>query len=173
MTLSSLKYLTLLLSICAFFTNGAQKPAKSAQDDLKVVNQVLNNLHEAASLANKVAYLELFTDDGVFMGTDDWERWPRPTALDNYVTERFKAGQGWHYRAIERHINFSADANTAWFDEITESPKWGKFRGTGVLVKQGADWKIAHYAMSFLVPNEVWEQVSTISSEAFKQRPKP
>lgn len=171
MKLAPSKYLALLLVIFTV-TIGAQDTSEAVQNDLQKVNHVLNSLHEAASQADKSRYLALFTDDGVFMGTDDWERWPRPAALDNYVAERFKDGQGWHYRAIERHINFSGDGNTAWFDEITESPKWGKFRGTGVLVKQTTEWKIAHYAMSFLVPNEVWEQVSQISSQAFEQRPK-
>ena len=35
----------------------------------------------------------------------------------------------------------------------------GRFRGTGVLVRQGGQWKIAHYALSFLVLNENWEEV--------------
>lgn len=157
--------LVLLLNAC-----GDIKQHDTLPLDLSEINLTLDSLHDAASKAQKDRYLGLFTQNGVFMGTDDWERWPRPTELDAYVSERFKDGKGWRYHAIERHINFSAEGNVAWFDEITESEKWGKFRGTGVLVKQGERWKIAHYAMSFLVPNEVWEPVSELSKKAFDLR---
>ena len=142
------------------------------QQQTQAVNAVLDSLHDAASKAQKQRYLDLFTETGGFMGTDDWERWSRPIELDAYVSERFKDGTGWTYQAVERHLNFSEDGKTAWFDEITESKKWGRFRGTGVVVCEGDYWKIAHYSMSFLVPNEVWEQVSEISNKAYAGRDK-
>ena len=50
-------------------------------------------------------------------------------------------------------------ADVAWFDEVVFSETNGRFRGTGVVVKQDDDWKIAHYAMSFLIYNEDWPAV--------------
>ncbi|KXI27323.1 nuclear transport factor 2 family protein [Paraglaciecola hydrolytica] len=166
------KYCSWLVILLTFYSLSTQAETDiiTLQNDELAINLTLDSLHDAASKAQKERYLELFTEDGVFMGTDDWERWPRPVELDNYVAERFKDGQGWTYHSIERYVRISADGNTAWFDEITESVKWGKFRGTGVVVKQAEGWKIAHYAMSFLVPNEVWEQVSELSKPAFEQR---
>jgi len=134
------------------------------------VNELIDGFHTAASQADLAKYLGSFTATGVFMGTDDWERWSRPISLDKYVTERFSEGKGWTYKPVERHLSFSEDNNTAWFDEIIVSKKWGRFRGTGVAINQNGHWKIAHYALSFLVPNEAWEKVSEISSQAFSER---
>ncbi|MEH6710134.1 MAG: nuclear transport factor 2 family protein [Paraglaciecola polaris] len=143
-----------------------------AQTKTEAVNQVLDGLHEAASQADLNAYLNSFTDTGVFMGTDDWERWSRPETLDKYVTERFAGGTGWTYTSVERNVNFSNEQNIAWFDEITVSKKWGRFRGTGVLINDNGSWKIAHYAMSVLVPNEAWEKVAEINIKTFAERAK-
>jgi hypothetical protein len=159
-----------LFMITLFFITSTEALAEQQETDNVKINHVLDSLHDAASKAQKERYLALFTKDGVFMGTDDWERWSRPVEFDAYVDKGFKDGVGWTYHPEERHINYAADANTAWFDEITVSPQWGRFRGTGVLIREGESWKIAHYALSFLVPNEAWEKVSELSSKAFDAR---
>ena len=162
-----------LIILCLSLLSGvatASQAHEQHNEHTKRVNEVLDSLHDAASKAQKERYLALFTANGVFMGTDDWERWSRPIELDAYVSERFKDGTGWTYQAVERQLNFTEDGNTAWFDEITESKKWGRFRGTGVLIRTSDTWKIAHYSMSFLVPNAVWEQVSEISNKAYAER---
>ncbi|AEE24401.1 nuclear transport factor 2 family protein [Paraglaciecola chathamensis] len=156
--------------LCCSFTVTASSESKS--EATQAVNQVLDGLHQAASQADLDKYLGSFTQTGVFMGTDDWERWTRPTTLDKYVAERFAGGTGWTYKSVERHINFSEQQNIAWFDEITVSQKWGRFRGTGVLIKDNDQWKIAHYAMSVLVPNEAWEKVAEINIKTFAERQK-
>jgi hypothetical protein len=43
----------------------------------------------------------------------------------------------------------------AYFDEILESKSYGTSRGTGVLVKTRAGWKIAQYALTFPIPNDL------------------
>lgn len=142
----------------------------TAFDDKAAINKLMDGFHDAAAQADRSRYLGYFTKDGVFMGTDDWERWSLNPDFSKYVTERFKEGKGWTYKAIERHIAFSPDRKVAWFDEITKSEKWGLFRGTGVLLKQTEGWKIAHYSMSVLVPNEAWVAVSDIAKAAVKKR---
>jgi hypothetical protein len=37
----------------------------------------------------------------------------------------------------DRHIDFSADSKTAWFDEMLDTPNLGPCRGSGVLVLLG------------------------------------
>lgn len=128
----------------------------------KAVTALLDGFHDAADKGDKARYLGSMTRDAVFMGTDATERWPYPE-FEKYVNERFRDGKGWSYRSVEKHINFAPDGRTGWFDEITRSEKWGDFRGTGVVVKQDGRWKIAHYSLTFLVPNEFWEQVSGIA----------
>lgn len=134
------------------------------------ISQLMDCLHYAASQADLDTYLGSFTLTGIFMGTDDWERWTRPTTLDEYVKERFKEGTGWTYKSVERHINFADDGQTAWLDEIIVSEKWGRFRGTGVVTKQNNTWKIAHYSMSVLVANEAFVEISKINRKAFDVR---
>jgi hypothetical protein len=136
----------------------------------KNIAEVIDGLHTAASKADLKGYLSSFTETGVFMGTDDWERWSRPNTLDTYVAERFAGGTGWTYESVDRNITLASSEDIAWFDEITVSKKWGRFRGTGVLVKQAGSWKIAHYSMSVLVPNEAWLDVSEINLKAFAER---
>ncbi|MEP0175916.1 MAG: nuclear transport factor 2 family protein [Paraglaciecola sp.] len=160
----------ILLAFSLYFSMGAY--ADSDVRPSQQVNELLDGLHTAASQANLEKYLDSFTANGVFMGTDDWERWTRPVTLDQYVSERFAGGTGWTYVPLERNLIFSENRNTAWFDEIIVSKKWGRFRGAGTVIKLDGQWKIAHYAMSFLVPNEVWENVSELSTEAFTERAK-
>ncbi len=159
----------LMLTVCTGLATGSEN-SSSHKDERAVINEFMDGFHEAAAHADKDRYLRHFTRDGVFMGTDDWERWPLEPAFRAYVSERFKGGTGWSYKAIERHIAFSPDRKVAWFDEITKSEKWGLFRGTGVLLKQKDGWKLAHYAMSVLVPNEAWVPVSDLARAAVSRR---
>lgn len=161
-----MKKIIFLLSLCLIFMGNTAM----ALDDDAVINQVMDGFHDAAAQADQDRYLGYFTEDGVFMGTDDWERWPLDPDFKDYVAERFKGGEGWTYKSVERHIAYSPDKKVAWLDEITVSEKWGRFRGTGVLLKQGDEWKIAHYAMSVLVPNDIWFEVSDLIKAAVKKR---
>lgn len=146
----------------------AQQSAMTSDTDS--IGKLMDGLHYTASQADLDGYLGSFTKNAVFMGTDDWERWSRPTTLDAYVKERFKGGTGWTYESVERHIIFADSGKTAWLDEIIVSPKWGRFRGTGVVTKQGDTWKIAHYSMSVLVANEAFVEIAEINKKAFSVR---
>ncbi|PKH00062.1 nuclear transport factor 2 family protein [Paraglaciecola sp. MB-3u-78] len=161
----------LLLIICSLTVMSfAQDHKIQTTTENQAISQLMDGLHYAASQADLDGYLGSFTPTGVFMGTDDWERWTRPITLDEYVKERFKEGTGWTYTSVERHINFADDGQTAWLDEIIVSKKWGRFRGTGVVTKQNNTWKIAHYSMSVLVANEAFVDISKINQKAFEAR---
>ncbi|WP_439107438.1 nuclear transport factor 2 family protein [Congregibacter sp.] len=143
----------------------------SAADDSaqNAINTLLDDFHQAAADADRDRYLGYFTADGVFMGTDDWERWPLP-AFSDYVTERFSEGTGWTYVSEERFITMGPGGASAWFDEIMVSKRWGRFRGTGVLLKVNSGWKIAHYSLTALVPNERFADIAEIAREGFDTR---
>ena len=113
------KYLLLIL---LFSTNYSQNIRSE-----KAVNKVLNNLHLYASQASGEKYIDLFSEDAVFFGTDISERWPKEE-FRTYAMGRFKSGVGWTYYMKERNIFFSDDGRTAWFDEILISKKYGEFR---------------------------------------------
>jgi len=117
------------------------------------VAAVLDDFHAAASVADEDRYLGHFAADGVFLGTDATERWTVP-AFRAFVHPYFAEGRGWTYVATERHVTLAEDGRIAWFDETLENEKYGRVRGTGVLRRVGENWKIVHYSMTFLVPNE-------------------
>lgn len=147
--------LCLLLSLLVPGISSAQ------QEDaiIEAVNAVLDDFHIAAANGDKARYLNHMIDDAIFMGTDEQERWPKNPDFSSYVDSRFRDGRGWAYRPVERHVRTDQRTNVAWFDEVIFSETNGRFRGTGVLVLESGQWKIAHYAMSFLVYNEDWEEV--------------
>ena len=125
----------------------------------QAIGQLLDNFHAAAAAADKDRYLGYLSDDAVFMGTDEWERWTKHPDFARYVEDRFRGGTGWTYESVERHITVADSGDVAWFDEVVFSASNGRFRGTGVAVKDGDKWKIAHYALSFLIFNENWQDV--------------
>jgi len=60
---------------------------------------------------------------------------------------------------VDRHIRFNDRRDVAWFDEVLFSQTNGRIRGTGVLTQRSGHWKLEHYAMSFLIFNENWDEV--------------
>jgi len=136
----------------------------ASADDVAIA-AVIDDFHDAAAHGDNARYLGHMTDDAVFMGTDEWERWPKQPDFVDYVGGRFKDGIGWTYRSVQRNIRLADAGNIAWFDEVIFSETSGRFRGTGVVVLENGTWKIAHYAMSFLVFNENWEDVIELSKQ--------
>jgi hypothetical protein len=122
-------------------------------------NRVLDDFHDAAAKGDKSRYLGQLTDDAVFLGTDERERWAKIPDFTAYVDSRFGNGRGWAYRSVDRHVQLDDTKTVAWFDEVVFSQTNGRFRGTGVLVREGSKWKIAHYALSFLIDNDDWDAV--------------
>ncbi len=99
-------------------------------------------------------YFGHFTPNAVFLGTDPEERWTI-RQFRAYAEPYFEAGTGWTYRAVKRSIRIGADGATAWFDERLDNDSYGQTRGTGVLVRRGARWRIAQYSLSLPVPNDL------------------
>ena len=128
-----------------------------AQQDSEqsAVGAVLDSFHEAAARGDWDIYFDLMSADAVFLGTDASERWPK---------EEFRAyagnRDGWVYRPLTRNINLTPDGNSAWFDEILDSASYGTSRGTGVLIKTAAGWKISQYHLTFPIPNELAGRVT-------------
>jgi hypothetical protein len=125
------------------------------------VNKVLDDLHEAASKAQEERYFSLFTEDAYFIGTDAKERW-NMRAFRMYAHPHFEKGTGWTYTPKSRHLGMVKGALVVWFDELLHNAKYGTARGSGVLVHEEHGWKIAHYVLSFPVPNEKAKAVIAI-----------
>jgi len=160
MSIRRMVFLTLLLPVVA--------TSDDSTAELSAIAEVIDGFHDAAAHGDKDRYLVHMTDDGVFLGTDEWERWPKQPEFIDYVGGRFRDGTGWNYRSVERQIRIADSGVTAWFDEVLFSEQNGRFRGTGVLAKQDGTWKIAHYAMSFLILNENWTDVIELTKKTME-----
>ena len=133
---------------------------------IDAVSAVVDAFHAAASRADGPAYFALLAPGARFIGTDATERW---TVQDfrAYAEPYFAAGRGWTYHPRNRVVRFNGDV--AWFDEILDHDSYGVLRGSGVLVRTPAGWKIEQYVLSFAVPNDVADQVV----ETIKGQPAP
>lgn len=156
--------LTVLLCFSVMFaacTNQQSASAHAPGYSLRHENVewVLDSLHDAASKADEDRYFSLFARDGIFLGTDDAERWT-VEQFRAYAHPYFSKGQGWAYTVAERFVYFSDDGKTAWFDERLDNVKWGRCRGSGVLVKRGREWKIAQYNLLVPIPNDLLPEVA-------------
>lgn len=117
-------------------------------------NQVIDDWHAAAARGDRDGYLGSMAPDARFLGTDSTERWDL-AQFTSYVNEHFEPGSGWTFLPDERALRISASGRSAWFDERLASKSYGELRGTGVLERVGEAWKVAHYSMTFTVPNDV------------------
>ena len=130
--------------------------AQDTRQDSAAIAFTLDQLHDAASKADGKRYFPLFTDDAVYIGTDAGEHWTI-AQFRAFAEPYFNKGTGWTYKPRSRNISI---ANipcrcVAWFDELLDSESYGTSRGTGVLVKKDGRWRIAQYALTFPIPNDL------------------
>lgn len=118
------------------------------------IGAVLDDWHDAAAKADEARYFGHFHHDAVFLGTDGSERWTL-AEFRAYAAPHFAKGTAWTLAPRDRRVTLSPDGKAAWFDEAVDSARYGPGRGSGVLVNDGRDWKIAQYNYSVPVPNDL------------------
>ena len=119
----------------------------------EAIHQLMNNWHQAAATADADAFFGAMTEDGIYLGTDASERWLRDE-LRTWAKAAFERDTAWAFTPSQRQIYFSDNQKTAWFEESLAT--WmGTCRGSGVLVKVGRAWKIKHYDLAIMVPNDL------------------
>ncbi len=133
-----------------------------AQNDEAKINVLLNDWHKAAATVHFDAYFDAMTDDAIFIGTDATENWNKKD-FQAFSKPYFDKGKAWNFTSLERHIYFSKDGKTAWFDELLNT-QMKICRGSGVLVKEKKVWKIKHYVLSMTVPNDNSDAVVKIKA---------
>ncbi len=158
-----MRHLSKILSL-ALLSFVLAQAVHAQSDEETAVAAVLDDLHEAASEADGERYFNLYAENAIFLGTDLTERWTIE-AFKAYAQARFDQGAGWTYTPQSRHIYFSPDKKTAWFDEILHNERFGQCRGTGVLVKVGEAWKIAQYHLTVPIPNALLYKVVDLIRE--------
>lgn len=125
------------------------------------VAAALDDFHDAAAKADEARYFGHFAPDGVFVGTDQTERWD-VAAFRAYAHPHFAKGKAWSFRGLRRRIAVRGD--TAWFEEDLETQNLGPARGSGVLVYSGGRWLIEQYVLSITVPNDRFEELKRLLS---------
>lgn len=124
----------------------------SRKDIPEVLNQVMDDWHQAAATANADAFFGAMTKDGIYLGTDPSERWLRDE-LRSWAGKAFDREVAWAFTPSDRVWYFNSSQDVAWFEELLDT--WmGTCRGSGVLVKTVDGWKIKHYNLAVTIANE-------------------
>src|SRR5579872_3715690 len=76
-----------------------------AQDRVQLVAAVLDDWHQAASVADAARYFGHFAANGVFMGTDATERWT-VAEFRAWAKPHFQRKSAWSFKPRDRHIDF-------------------------------------------------------------------
>ena len=134
-----------------------------ADDQRASIDDLLNGLHRDAHEGNFQSYFARYSSNAIFLGTDKNERW-NIQEFKSYAKPAFSDGHGWTYEVIER--NWEGVGDTRWFDEILFNEKLGHCRGTGVVQLIDNEWKIAHYALTMLVPNSIAADIGKQTQQA-------
>ena len=168
---SSLKFMKIKILIILFmfsdslFSSTLSEDIFQADDQLLKIDALLDGLHRDADQGNFKTYFGRYSLNAVFLGTDKTERWTIEE-FKVYAKPAFEDGHGWTYEVIER--NWEGHGKTRWFDEILFNEKLGHCRGTGVVKLINGEWKIAHYALTMLIPNAIAADVGLQTQEIDK-----
>tara|TARA_R110000782_G_scaffold124058_5_gene215560 strand:- start:1357 stop:1869 length:513 start_codon:yes stop_codon:yes gene_type:complete len=136
-----------------------QRASWVEMDERGRASAVIDAWHAAAARGDFEGYFSRMTPDAVFLGTDATERWGR-AAFEDFARPYFDGVEAWTYLPRDRHLMFSGDGRTGWFDEMLDHAKYGELRGTGVVRRDGrGHWRVAHYSLTFTVPNELAPRV--------------
>ena len=118
------------------------------------VARTLDDFHDAAAKGDEARYFAILPDDAVFLGTDLSERWTG-AQFRAYAMPYFQRAEAWTYLPLQRHITMEPGDTVAWFDEVLANSGYGECRGTGVLVKRGAQWVLRQYDLTIPIPNDL------------------
>lgn len=163
-----MKKIGILLLVFGVMFSACERGQRNLNPSEQEVNAVLDDWHEAAADADFERYFSYFhSDSSIFMGTDATERWT-VAEFKPWSKPYFDRGDAWSFEPIERHVYFSDNGRTSWFDEKLDTPNLGPSRGTGVLVKEDTEWKIAHYNLSIPIPNAIADTVVKQVNEALQ-----
>jgi len=124
----------------------------------KAIGAMLDDWHAAAARADETAYFSHLAKDAVFLGTDQTERWD-VAAFRAYAHPYFAKGKAWSFHAVRRAVTVAASGDTAWFDEDLATERMGPARGSGVVVREDGEYKLAQYNLSITIPNERFPDV--------------
>jgi hypothetical protein len=142
---------------------GSKSFSQNTDSDRKKINSTLDSWHKAAANAEFDNYFSFMTSNGIFIGTDATENW-QIDAFKAFSKPYFDKGKAWNFTSLQRNIYFDKTQNTAWFDELLDT-QMKICRGSGVLIREGNNWKIAHYVLSMTVPNDNSDEIVKVKEK--------
>ena len=142
---------------------GSKSFSQNTDSDRKKINSTLDSWHKAAANAEFDNYFSFMTSNGIFIGTDATENL-QIDAFKAFSKPYFDKGKAWNFTSLQRNIYFDKTKNTAWFDELLDT-QMKICRGSGVLIREGNNWKIAHYVLSMTVPNDNSDEVVKVKEK--------
>lgn len=156
---------------------GTARDERSTEEWRAHLGDLIDRWHRAAAEGDAETFFGLLTDDAVFLGTDPTERWAGED-FRAFADPYFDGTEAWTYVSHSRDVNTSSmwNGGVVWWDEVLRHERYGPCRATGVLVREARDvgwtglndahtWKIAHYSLSFLVPNDIAAEVTAMTLE--------
>lgn len=123
----------------------------------KQIAAMLDSFNVAAANSEYDRYFSFYTPDAIFIGTDATEHWDKK-AFMAWAKPFFDKKTTWNFTALQRNIYFGKAAGIAWFDELLNT-QMKICRGSGVVVKEGNEWKVQQYVLSTTVPNTILDAV--------------
>jgi SnoaL-like domain len=142
----------------------AQNSPMIIANSKKEISLMLNSFNAAAAKADFHSYFNFFAEGAVFCGTDAKEHWDKNNFM-TWTKPYFDKKTTWDFKSMERHIYLGKDLDIAWFDELLNT-QMKICRGSGVIVKQNNEWKIAQYVLSMTMPNSETQKAVKIKATA-------
>jgi hypothetical protein len=134
------------------------------------LNSFLDSWHKAASQANADVFFGSMSDTSIYIGTDAGERWTKAQFIE-FAKPYFDRGKAWDFKPYDRDLHVTKDGQHAWFSELLTT--WmGVCRGSGMLTKTTAGWKLDQYHLSVTVPNDAIQDFITLVNN-FNNQKKP
>ena len=159
--------IVVVLSVSSLLFSCSQSAVKSSAptaneitESKKQIAAMLDSFNIAAANADYTRYFNFYTEDATFNGTDATENWDK-AAFMAWAKPFFDKKKAWSFTAIKRNIYFGKYADMAWFEELLNT-QMKICRGSGVVVKQGNDWKVQQYVLSASIPNNKLDSVISL-----------
>lgn len=159
---STMNKLATSLALCLMTAFLSDVQAQTANDNTFLEDKLkigarLDTLNKRAARADFDGYFDCYSKDGTFLGTDATEYWTKESFMV-WSKPFFDRKRAWNFTSVERHIYVDQSGKLAWFDELLDT-QMKICRGSGVLVKEGTEWKIKQYVLSMTVPNSQVDKV--------------
>jgi SnoaL-like domain len=145
--------------ITALLASGSPAAAQHGPSPVADINAFLDGWHHAAAVADEAAYFTAMDSGAVYLGTDPGERWSKQ-AFHDWARPQFATGSAWAFTPVGRQVTLAPGGEIAWFDEKlkwfdTRLDTWmGGLRGSGVVRRTSAGWRIAQYNLAMELPND-------------------